>query len=444
MQDTWKLTPRVTLVYGVRFYGVQPQYDQALQTSTFLVNQWNSSQAPRLYYRLNCPNTIDPTCTSGQEAYDSPVDGGTGATAATGYIGRLVPGSGNLLEGIAQGNKGVNKYLMQGTGLLPGPRLGLTVDLTGHSNLVFRTGSGIYYDRYQGNEIFNMITNPPTLQIPNLVNLNASNITSGAGAGIPPGVPGLTAISYDDRVLTTYNYNVGIQAKLPWAAVLDVAYVGSMGRKLLYNWNINAVPYGADFLAANQDPAKAAKAPNAILGSNAYDPNFLRRYRGYGDITIESFGATSNYNALQVSVDRRYARGLFLSANYTYSKCLTWASDDGGSTRIDNLGPRVTNWGRCSYDVPHTLILNYIYALPSMTGHVSPFNNAVGRAVFSGWQISGITTFSKGTPASVSIGNFVNGVSPNSNVTGTPSAGPGSSWSAIPSPELPQTLRTVG
>ena len=427
VQDTWKVTPRFTLVYGVRLYWVQPQYDQALQTSTFLPNRWNQAQAPRLYYRLNCPNTIDPSCTTGQEAYDSPLDGGTGATAAPGYIGRIVPGSGNLLNGIAQGNKGVNKYLMQGTGLLPGPRLGVTVDLTGRSNLVFRGGGGMYYDRYQGNEIFNMITNPPAIQIPNLVNVNASNITSGSGAGVPPGVPGLTAISYEDRVPTTYSYNAGIQAKLPWATVLDISYVGSMGRRLLYNWNINAVSYGADFLSANQDPAKVQAKPSALLGTNAYDGNFLHFYRGFGGVTIESFGATSNYNSLQVAADRRFVRGLFLSANYTYGKCLTWASDDGASTRIDGLNPRVTNWGRCSFDVAQSLNFSYVYVLPSLAAHVSHFNNAAGRAIFGGWQISGITSFQKGLPFAPSLSNTqftINGTTYNTgNVLGTGDAG---------------------
>jgi len=420
VQDTWRVTPRVTLVYGLRFYWVQPQYDQALQTSNFLPYQWDGAQAPRLYFR--CPPTV--SCPSGQTAYDSPLDGGTGATARSEYIGRIVPGSGNLLNGIAQGKRQVGKYLYKGNGLLPGPRLGLTVDLTGHSNMILRAGAGIYYDRYQGNEIFNLITNPPTIQVPTLVNVPASSITLGAGATVPSGVPGLTAMTYDARVPATYNMSLGIQSKLPWATTLDVAYVGSMGRKLLYNWNINAVPYGADFLQANQDPAKMASSPNAVLGSNAYDANYLRRYRGYSGITMQSFGATSSYNSLQVTVDRRFARGLFLSANYTYSKCLTWASDDGAGTRIDNLSPRFTNWGRCSYDVPHNFNFNYIYPVPSLAAHVAAFNNILGRAVFGGWQVSGYTIFSKGTPFSVGY-SFTGGLSSigSSQITGTPDAG---------------------
>jgi hypothetical protein len=430
VQDTWKLTRRFTFVYGVRLYWVQPQYDQALQTSNFLPNQWNATQEPRLYYRLNCPNTIDPACTSGTEAYDSPLDGGTGATVQNpGYIGRIVPGSGNLLNGIAQPGKNINKYLMQGNGLLPAPRLGLTVDLTGHSNVVFRAGGGIYYDRYQGNEIFNLITNPPTIQVPTLVNVLASNITLGAGATVPPGVPGLTAISFNAKVPASYNMSAGIQAKLPWSTVLDVSYVGSMGRELLYNQNINGVPYGANFLAANQDPQKPA---STLPGATAYDGNYLRQFRGYGGITLEQFGATSNYNSLQVTADRRFAKGLFLGASYAYSKCLTWASDDGGGqgngyntgARIDGL-TKLANYGRCNFDIRQNFTFNYVYSVPSLAAHFEGLNNIVGRAVFGGWQVSGITTFRNGTPfapslSQLSIGGRIYG---GSNIMGTGDGG---------------------
>ena len=436
IQDTWKVTPRFTLVYAVRLYWVQPQYDQALQTSNFFPNMWDPAQAPRLYYP--CPPTV--SCPAGQTAYDSPLDGGTGATARTEYVGRIVPGTGNLLNGIAQGSGSVGKYLYKGSGLLPGPRLGLIVDLTGRSNLIFRAGGGIYYDRYQGNEVFNLITNPPAIQQPTLRNLLASSINPGNAGTVPPGVPSITGISYDARVPTTYNLNAGIQAKLPKKLTLDVAYVGSMGRKLLYNRNINAVPYGADFLPANQDPSKqASSTSNHILGSDAYAADYLRPYRGYGDITIQSFGATSNFNSLQVILDRRFAKGLFVSGSFAYSKCLTWASGDGDSTRIDNLSPRVTNWGRCSWDLTKDFKFNYIYPIPSLAAHVSQFNNRVGRAVFAGWQVSGFTQFRNGAvispSVSVSFANFtcVPGPCPpgvnatpslNSNITGTPSAGP--------------------
>jgi len=436
IQDTWKVTRRFTLIYALRLYWVQPQYDQALQTSNFFPNLWNPAQAPRLYYP--CPPTV--SCPAGQTAYDSPLDGGTGATARTDYIGRIVPGSGNLLNGIAQGNGSVGKYLYKGTGLLPGPRLGLALDLTGHSNLIFRAGGGIYYDRFQGNEVFNLITNPPAIQQPTLRNLLASNMSPGAGAGVPPGVPSITGISYDARVPTTYNLNTGIQAKLPKTITLDISYVGAMGRKLLYNYNINAVPYGADFLPANQDPTKqASSTSNHIVGSDAYAADYLRPYRGYGDITMESFGATSSFNSLQVTVDKRTRNGLFVSGSFTFGKCLTWASGDGDPTRIDSLSPRVTNWGRCSYDLTKDAKFTYIYPIPSLAAHVSLFNNGFGRAVFAGWQVSGFTQFRNGAVISPSVsvsfsgfscvpGPCPNGVSPtpslNSNITGTPSAGP--------------------
>jgi hypothetical protein len=78
--------------------------------------------------------------------------------------------------------------------------------------------------------------------------------------------------------------------------------------------NINAVPFGADFLPQNQDPTLVAANPTALLGSNAMLPQFLRPYVGYGAITMADFGANSNYNSLQVGLDRRFATGLFFGA----------------------------------------------------------------------------------------------------------------------------------
>jgi hypothetical protein len=246
--------------------------------------------------------------------------------------------------------------------------------------------------------------------VPTLVNELASNIVLGAGATVPPGVPGLTAISYNAKVPASYNMSAGIQAKLPWSTVLDVSYVGNLGRDLLFNRNINGVPYGSNFLAANQDPQKPA---STVPGATAYDANYLRQYRGFGGITLEQFGATSNYNSLQVTADRRFAKGLFLAASYTYGKCLTWASDDGGGqgngyntgARIDNL-TRLANWGRCNFDIHQNLTFNYVYPIPSLATHFESLNNAVGRAVFGGWQISGITTFRNGTPFAPNLSNL--------------------------------------
>ncbi len=178
--------------------------------------------------------------------------------------------------------------------------------------------------------------------------------------------------------------------------MLNTSYVGSLSRHLLQSKNFNAIPYGTTYLPQNQDPTKVASSPTAVLGSNAYDANFVRPYPGFGDIQVHQFGGSSNYNSLQVSANRRFERGLLLGLAYTWSKALGVASADGDYIRVDNL-TRFANYGPLSFDRRHNLVINYVYDTPN----VSWAKNFVTKAIFNGWQLSGITTFVTGTPFGV-------------------------------------------
>mgnify|MGYP001453253473 CR=1 FL=1 len=404
VQDTWKIRPRLTLDYGLRLYWIQPQFDASLQTSTFLPASYSAGQAPRLYL----PGCNDPACKK-KYAYDpnSP-NQQLPATA----IGSLVPNSGNLLNGIFQAGHGISKYLMENRGIHVGPRFGFAYDLTGRQNIVLHAGAGTFFDRYQGNITFDELTNPPTTFSPTAVNGLVSGIDPTNALLAPSGI---RAFAFDGHVPTVYNYSLGVQTKLPSNTVLDVSYVGSQSRHLLQNLNLNAIPYGATFLSQNQDPTKVAANPKAPLGSNAYDANFIRPYHGYGDIILHEYGGTSNYNSLQVSVNRRFVKGLFLGTAYTWSKALTTVSGDGDFFRIDGL-TRAANYGRASFDVRHNLVFNYIYDAGDVTQYLGGFNNFVSRAVLNNWQISGIARFITGTPFGVGFG--VNGIG-NQNITGS-------------------------
>ncbi len=380
VQDVWKLTRKLTLDYGMRFYWIQPQFDASLQTSTFLPERFDPKQASRLYRPA-----LDAT---GNRIGIDPL---TGQTVPFASAGRIVPNSGNILNGIAQAGKDVSKYLMENRGIHYAPRLGFAYDVTGKQNLVVRGGGGVFYDRFQGNEAFAMLTNPPTTVSPTLLNgfikdIDPKNVLL---APFP-----LEAFSFEGKVATVYSYSVGIQTKLPFNLVLDTAYVGSIARHLLQRLNFNPVPYGATFLPQNQDPTKTGAA---TLGSNALSQDFLRPYQGFGNINLHQMGGTSNYNSLQTSLSRRFARSLSLGASYTWSKALTTVSGDGTFIRVDS-NTRKGNYGPADFDRRHTLAINYVYEFP----HISRFgNHEATRALFDGWQISGITFFQSGQPYDV-------------------------------------------
>jgi hypothetical protein len=380
VQDTWKVTPRVTFDYGLRGSWYQPQYDASLQASTFVLANYNPAQAPMLFQPA-----INPA--NNQRSAYNPL---SGAYYNAADIGLEIPGTGNPYDGICQASKGgCNKYLMKDRGEQWGPRAGMAWDIFGDSRMVLRTGGGIYYDRYQGNRIFNNVNNPPESVQPTLYYGFASQISPTSAFLGPPNV---IAMDPTGKVPTTYNYQFSIQTRLPWAMVLDTAYVGTEGRHLQDNRNLNGIPYGTTFLPKNQDPTLVAANPTALPGNNALKQAFLEPLQGYGSVTVYEGAATSNYNGLQIALNRRAANGLFVGATYTWSKVMTTASSDTSSVRIDQY-TKEADYGPASFDVAQNFNLNYVYTIPGLKNA-----NYFTKLATDGWQLSGVTNFRTGMP----------------------------------------------
>src|SRR5882724_10928696 len=100
--------------------------------------------------------------------------------------------------------------------------------------------------------------------------------------------------------------NLGVQQQLPRDVILDVSYVGTLGRHLLRTIDLDQLRAGT-----------LLNPPNSSI-----NPNALRPYLGYSAVGILDTGDNSNYNSLQVGVRRRVSRGLSVGANYTFSKTL--------------------------------------------------------------------------------------------------------------------------
>jgi hypothetical protein len=180
------------------------------------------------------------------------------------------------------------------------------------------------------------------------------------------------------------SYSLAIQQSF-WHTVFEGSYVGSLSRHLPNGQDINVIPMYAHFNAKNADPSRpAVPLPD----------NLLRPYRGFGSLTMYSYDATSNYNALQASINRRFKSGIQFGIAYTFSKALGVANGDG-SVVSSYFPARSRNYGALPFDRSQYFVANYVYDLPKLGQRLG--SKAVGWAL-DNWQISGVTAFVSGSP----------------------------------------------
>jgi hypothetical protein len=408
-QDTWKVTQKLTLDYGMRFAWIPPQYDAKNQIAIF---------DPSAYDPANAVH-IDPN--SGQ------IDPSFGGNPLNGMVFTT---SNNVPDG------GWNSR-----GIMAEPRLGFAYDLFSNHKTILRGGAGMMHDRVQGNLIFNTVFNNPAVVVTPQVSsnniLNLPTLGSAAANGVTSPLGNIFGAERGGKVPTVYSFSLGAQHEFGAGITLDLAYVGTLGRHLVTSRDINAIPYGYAFTKEAQDPQYwGGTVPNSdpnlapqyaaagfafdgqnALGRHSYVNSPLVPYKGYGQIPYLKFDGTSNYNSLQASLQRRFTKGLTFGAVYTWSRSLTTANADQDTQ--DPYFP-ILDYRAASWDRTHVIAINYVYDLPGVT-------KAFGgpkwlRYITDDYQLSGVTQFMTGTPVDFNNGfNFESGAIDGSNM-----------WGAIP------------
>ncbi|HBY60678.1 MAG TPA: carboxypeptidase regulatory-like domain-containing protein [Solibacterales bacterium] len=344
-QDSWKATRRLTLELGMRVSHYGPWVDRlGFGQATFDASRYNPN-APANEYSGFLWNKRDPNV---------PIGG------------------------------------FETRPLFFAPRFGMALDVFGNGKTVLRGGWGRFIfqtpqftaglDVAAGVRSYN-IQNATTFAAIDALNQNTVDRL------------GVSAVlRSDDRRPRTDSYSFTLSQRMPFSSLLEVSYVGNMGRHLLNGSgngaaanianNINFIPAGSLF-----------RLPNPNDG----DIDQFRPLRGLQDVRLSQFTAYSNYNSMQVSWLRTKGR-YNINMNYTWGKAMgivgNW--DD---TNLDQ------NYGVLGSDRRHVFNAAYSIELPNI---VRPGTNKFASGVLNGWQFSGITQIQSGVNLTANTGGSFN------------------------------------
>ncbi len=393
-QDTYKLRPRLTINYGLR-------YDFDLP-------------AKEAFNRFSA---VDPNL---------PNPGAGGIPGAYTYFG-AGPGRNDRSR-----PQDIYKKAF-------GPRVGFAYSI--NDKTVFRGGYGIFYQPLKegsfadqdGLGFFNRQTISPTNGGPIQIDNGVTRVFPDSGPFTPEGQNGSNGVILvprnSGRPADIQTWNLDIQRQITSNLMVSVAYVGSKGTHLPA---LNIIPnqVNPSFLSLGNDLTMDSSCltlgtcPNAIAagitlpyaGFTGQINQLLRPFPQYGDFAQEDNSFTpdrtgnSTYHAMQLQVDKRMSNGLSFLVSYTVSKNLTDADSSGpgvsgfiGTNEFigQNSYQRSAEKAVSQLDTPQALVASFVYELPVGQGKRFMNHGGVSDRVLGGWYASTILSYKSGTPTEV-------------------------------------------
>ena len=400
-QNDWKATRKLTLNLGVRWEYQGPITDRYNRLSQFNLNATNETGAPGLY-QFSGVNGDPRTQVNSNWKNWSP---------RVGFAYRAHPNT------VVSGAYGISYVMTTGAG--SGAQGFGSDGFSAPAFIQIRPDSGLD------------ILNAPWTNA-----FKSGGVTAGANPQNPVllGQNVTAVIRTDNATPYIQQWNFAVQQQLPSETILQIAYVGTKGTHLQIQQqplnSVNQIPQTVLSNALNtyvstgvnplttlvNNPYYGVISGNANLDNPTIQQQYLDEpYPTYGNVT-KWFGRTgsSNYNALQLSINRAFRNGFQLTGTYTWSKNIDFGTAYGAAVQSGSTagsayfapGNRRLDRSVSDFDQAHRAVISSLWALPFGKGHRFLKDTPVATQILGGWQISGIATLGSGFPLAISGTGF--------------------------------------
>ena len=420
VMDNWHVTPRLSLQLGLRYDALPHAWERSNDVANFDAANFLSSQQPVWNGTLIANSTQGLLSYNGGSFYVN----GMGLAGQNGFPRGLVKNDYNTLQ----------------------PRVGFSEDLFGDGKTILRGGFGTFFERMQGNDIYNAATNAPFANNAGISNtyfskpgVSWNDGSNAAAAGLPVFVTSATTLAQNYPAPAVAQFSLGLQREVSPSVVWVVQYVGNMAWHQNIERHINNLPLNID-MAVRCDAGDGGNNYNAgagpkgngdicpasnggwtgiyvppvggpsVTGTYAGQPqglsnlNIYRSYQGWGDLNQQENTTNGNYNGFQTGLRIQNRWGFSGEVDYTWSHEIDLTSSD--LTGVSN--PFNLKYDKASGNLDRRQILNinYIYQLPIFAKSTGLLHSIVG-----GWQVAGTAIDATGLPGSGALNYQGPGVS---------------------------------
>jgi hypothetical protein len=367
-QDSWKVIPRLTINYGMRWEPAFP-----IESATDHVMQFNEQNF------IN--NVQSKVYVNSPPGFTYPGDAGYSGDGMT-----------------------AKEWLIFS------PRFGMVYDPTGKGKMAIRAAYGVFVDSQPLFDNFYVASNPPWGALVSINNVQLSN-PYGPSSTYPTGYPGGDPFPFvlnstikfplagTYRVQQpkmnqeyTQQYNLSVERQMFSDWLFSVAYIGNGGRHLWSAVDINA-PVGATS-TGNEQAHRPLTALNPTWGPYI------------SQLIMDNAGGTGNYNAMVISANKAFTHGYSIISNFTWSHCINDFDPHENTSASDEDPYNIAHTrGNCTGDLRKVLNLSGVVGTPK-------FNSHLVEQIAGNWQLSGIFTAQTGyyTSVTTTIDNALDGI----------------------------------